>query len=72
MEKNRLVLQVAAEYYDQTGDAMDWIPTLSYGLGVPCGILATYVVERYGLKHGIQFGGALTGIGEFLFISHIE
>ena len=67
-----LVLQVAAEYYDQNGDAMDWIPTLSYGLGVPCGILATYVVERYGLKHGIQFGGALTGIGEFLFISHIE
>jgi len=57
------VNKVAAEYYDQPGWKMDWIPTLSYGLGVPCGLLATYVVERYGLKHGIQIGGSLTGIG---------
>jgi len=66
------VNKVAAEYYDQAGDVMDWIPTLSYGLGVPCGILATYVVERYGLKHGIQIGGSLTGIGGLMcFLSSL-
>ena len=59
------VNKTAAKYYDQAGDKMDWIPTLSYGLGVPCGILATYVVERFGFKHAIQIGGSLTGIGEF-------
>ena len=43
---------------------MDLIPTLSYGLGVPCCLLATYVVERHGLKNGLQIGGFLTGIGK--------
>ena len=45
---------------------MDLIPTLSYGLGVPCCLLATYVVERHGLKNGLQIGGFLTGIGKKL------
>ena len=45
---------------------MDLIPTLSYGLGVPCCLLATYVVERHGLKNGLQIGGFLTGIGKYL------
>ena len=42
---------------------MDLIPTVSYGLGVPCCLLATYIVERYGLKVGLHIGGVLTGIG---------
>ena len=50
---------------------MDLIPTLSYGLGVPCCLLATYVVERHGLKNGLQIGGVLTGIGKYLTRSHI-
>ncbi len=58
------VTKVAARYYDQPGEAMDRIPTLSYGLGVPCCVLATYVVERFGLRAGLHVGGSLTGIGE--------
>ena len=50
---------------------MDLIPTLSYGLGVPCCLLATYVVERHGLKNGLQIGGFLTGIGKYLTSSVI-
>ena len=57
----------AAKYYNQSGDKMDLIPTLSYGLGVPCCLLATYVVERHGLKNGLQIGGFLTGIGEIKY-----
>jgi hypothetical protein len=60
-------MQHAAKYYNQSGDKMDLIPTLSYGLGVPCCLLATYVVERHGLKNGLQIGGFLTGIGKNKF-----
>lgn len=57
------VAKNAAKYYDQTGERMDLIPTVSYGLGIPCCLLATYVVERLGLKTGLHIGGSLTGIG---------
>lgn len=53
----------AAKHYDQSGERMDLIPTVSYGLGVPCCLLATYVVERFGLRVGLHIGGVLTGIG---------
>jgi len=43
---------------------MDLIPTVSYGLGVPCCLIATYVVENYGLRTGLHIGGSLTGIGQ--------
>ena len=55
---------MTAQYYDQPGERMDLIPTVSYGLGVPFCIIATYVVERFGLKVGLHIGGFLTGIGE--------
>jgi hypothetical protein len=58
------VAKNAAKYYNQTGDRMDLIPTVSYGLGVPCCLLATYVVERFGLRTGLHIGGSLTGIGK--------
>ncbi len=61
------VSKVAARYYDQSGEAMDLIPTLSYGLGVPCCLVATYVVERFGLKAGLHIGGSLTGLGRAIF-----
>ena len=57
-------LQMTAQYYDQPGERMDLIPTVSYGLGIPFCIIATYVVERFGLKVGLHIGGFLTGIGE--------
>ena len=61
------VAKTAAKHYDQTGERMDLIPTVSYGLGVPCCLLATYVVERFGLRIGLHIGGVFTGIGkEFL------
>lgn len=50
----------------QTGERMDLIPTVSYGLGVPCCLVATYVVENYGLRTGLHIGGSLTGIGKTL------
>ena len=37
-----------------------------FGLGVPCCLIATYVVEKFGLKVGLNIGGALTGIGGML------
>jgi hypothetical protein len=50
---------------------MDLIPTVSYGLGVPCCIIATYVVENYGLKTGLHIGGFLTGIGTWMTVSSV-
>lgn len=58
------VAKTAAKHYDQDGETMDLIPTVSYGLGVPCCLLATYVVERWGLRAGLHIGGILTGIGK--------
>ena len=58
------VAKNAAKHYDQSGDKMDLIPTVSYGLGVPCCLIATYIVERYGLRVGLHIGGVLTGIGK--------
>ena len=58
------VAKTAAKHYDQTGERMDLIPTVSYGLGVPCCLLATYVVERFGLRIGLHIGGVFTGIGK--------
>merc|ERR1711971_500877 len=60
------VAKTAAKHYDQTGEKMDLIPTVSYGLGVPCCFLATYVVERFGLRIGLHIGGVFTGIGGLL------
>ena len=54
---------MTAKYYDQPGDSMDLIPTLSYGLGVPCCVVATLIVEKKGLKTGLHIGGFLTGAG---------
>jgi hypothetical protein len=59
------VMKMAAKYYDQDGDTMDLIPTVSYGLGVPCCLMATFVVERFGLRAGLHIGGILTGLGEY-------
>jgi len=58
------VAKSGAKYYDQSGKSMDLIPTVSYGLGVPCCLIATYIVEKYGLKTGLHIGGFLTGIGK--------
>ena len=58
------VAKTAAKHYNQTGETMDLIPTVSYGLGVPCCLLATYIVERWGLRAGLHIGGILTGIGK--------
>ena len=52
-----------AKYYNQSGDTVDLIPTVSSLLGVPCSILAAYIVCHYGLKNALYFGSALTGIG---------
>ena len=57
------VTKIAAKYYDQDGNTMDLIPTLSYGLGVPCCLLATVIVDKLGLKIGLHIGGTLTGVG---------
>lgn len=43
---------------------MDLIPTFSCGLRMLFCLLAAYVVDRYGLRNGLQIGGSLSGIGE--------
>ena len=58
------VNKVVAGYYNQTDDAMDLIPTLAYGLGFPSCILATYVVDRFGLRASIYVGACGTGLGK--------
>jgi len=57
------VAKIAAKHYDQTGDLMDLIPTVSMAIGVPFTLIATYVVKRFGLKIGLKISGILTGIG---------
>lgn len=58
------VAKSTAKYYDQSGERMDLIPTVSYGLGIPCCLVATFIVEKYGLKTGLHIGGSLTGFGK--------
>ena len=55
---------MAAKYYEQSGDRMDLIPTISYGLAVPCCFMAAIIVEKKGLKLGLRIGGYFTGIGK--------
>ena len=61
------VTKNSAKYYDQTGDRIDLITIVSYALGIPFCIIATYAVETYGLKASLKFGGIMTGIGKTLF-----
>ena len=63
---------MTAKYYDQPGDSMDLIPTLSYGLGVPCTVMATVIVERRGLRVGLLIGGFLTGVGKKILVNYRE
>ena len=53
-----------AKHYKQSVKKMDIIPTVHYGLGIPCCLIATYIVERYDLRVVLHIGGALTGIGK--------
>ena len=64
------VTKQAAVYYDQSGERMDLIPTLSYAFGIPCCLMATYAVDKYGLKMVLRIGGIFTGVGGLLcFVS---
>ena len=60
------VTKNSAKYYDQTGDRIDLITIVSYALGIPFCIIATYAVETFGLKASLKFGGIMTGIGKTL------
>ena len=57
------IAKQAAKHYDQSGEMMDLIPTVSMAFGVPFTLIGAYIVDRYGLKIGLQIGGYLTGIG---------
>ena len=59
------VSSLAAKYYDQTNEKMDLISTVSAAVGIPCCLIATYVVDKFGMRNTIHFGGILTGIGRF-------
>ena len=56
--------KVAAKYYNQTGEALDMIPTLSTGTGIPLALIATYMVDSQGIKTGIHIAALLTAIGQ--------
>ena len=53
-----------AKYYQQSGDTIDLIPTVSSLLGVPFSVFAAYFICRFGLKHGLYVGSTFTGIGK--------
>ena len=55
--------KVAAKYYNQTGEVIDMIPTLSTGTGIPLALIATYLVDSRGIKTGIHTAAVLTAIG---------
>lgn len=59
------VAKSVAKHYDQPGEIIDLIPTVSYGCAIPFTLVATYVVESSGLKTGLLIGGLLTGLGKF-------
>ena len=59
-------MKSVAKYYQQSGDTVDLIPTISSLLGVPCSLLAAYFICRFGLKHGLYFGSIFTGLGNIL------
>ena len=57
------VSKIAEEFYGQSDDRMDLLSIVSASVGIPCCLLATYVVEQFGLRNTIHIGGILTGIG---------
>lgn len=58
------VTKMSAKYYDQQGDKVDLITLLSYIVGIPFCVFATYAIETYGLKLGMRIGAILTLIGK--------
>ena len=58
------ITKSAAKYYDQTGNRVDLITVISYSMAMPFNIIATYAVEKWGLKFGLKLGGILNGIGK--------
>lgn len=58
--------KIVAQYYNQSGENIDLISTLSTGIGIPLCLLATFLVDSRGTKKGIHTGAALTIIGETL------
>ena len=57
------VAKQGAEYYQVSGPEVDLIPMVSYGLCVPCCLVAVYIVERRGLRCGLLVGAWLTAVG---------
>jgi hypothetical protein len=56
----------AAIFYDKRVEEITKILTISYGLGIPFCLVATYVVSRFGLRIGVFVGGILTFVGGLL------
>ena len=57
------VAKQTAKYYDKTGAVMDYIPTVSFAVGLPAIFVATFVIEKFGLKVCLKTGGILSGFG---------
>ena len=57
------VAKQTAKYYDKTGEVMDYIPTVSFAVGLPAIFIATFVIEKFGLKVCLKTGGILSGFG---------
>ena len=57
------VTKNVSKYYDQAGNRVDLITTVSFAMGIPFCIISTFAIETWGLKFGLKLGGILTGIG---------
>ena len=65
------ITKSAAKYYDKPGNKIDLITVVSFGIGTPCAIIATYTVETLGLKFNLKLAGISTGIGKKISFSII-
>lgn len=59
------VTKIAALYYDQSGDKIDFITLVSALSGMPSCILAPIIFETFGLKVGLWTAGVFNVLGKF-------
>ena len=58
------VTNKCAKYYDQTGDRIMMIFTISVLTTAVSWLLCSYAIEAFGLKKSMRLGGTMTFVGK--------
>ena len=53
----------SAIYYGKDFEAIDWLGTIGFIVGIPMCLASTWIVERFGLRAAVFVGAILTFLG---------